>query len=148
MCHRIDWTKRLEVDKPTIPLADIVLEKLQIVEINPKDIKDLIILFLEHDVANEDNETINGKYVAELLSKDWGFWYTSTMNLNKLLTLMNEYIQLPEDESKLVKDRVNKLLTMIENQPKSMGWKMRSRVGTKQKWYMEVEEDRGTIKIE
>jgi len=148
MCHRIDWIKRLEVDKPTIPLADIVLEKLQIVEINPKDIKDLIILFLEHDVANADNETINGKYIAELLSKDWGFWYTSTMNLNKVLTLMNEYIQLPEDESKRVKERVNKLLTMIENQPKSMGWKMRSRMGTKQKWYMEVEEDRGTIKIE
>jgi len=148
MCHRIDWSKRLEVDKPTIPLADIVLEKLQIVEINPKDIKDLIILFLEHEVASADNETINGKYIAELLSKDWGFWYTSTMNLNKLLNLMNEYIQLPEDENKLVRDRVNKLLTMIENQPKSMGWKMRSRVGTKQKWYMEVEEDRGTIKIE
>lgn len=148
MCHRIDWSKRLEVDTPTIPLADIVLEKLQIVEINPKDIKDLIILFLEHDVGGIDKETINGKYISELLSKDWGFWYTSTMNLNKLLNLMNEYIQLPEDESKSVRDRVNKLLTMIENQPKSMGWKMRSRVGTKQKWYMEVEEDRGTIKIE
>jgi hypothetical protein len=148
MCHRIDWSKRLEVDSPTIPLADIVLEKLQIVEINPKDIKDLIILFLEHDVDSTDNETINGKYIAELLSKDWGFWYTSTMNLNKLLNLMKEYIQLPDDDDKMVRDRVNKLLGMVENQPKAMGWKMRSRVGTKQKWYTEVEEDRGVLKIE
>ena len=148
MCHRIDWSKRLEVDNPTIPLADIVLEKLQIVEINPKDVKDLIILFLEHEVDSLDGETINGKYIAELLSKDWGFWYTSTMNLGKVQNLMNEYIQLPEDESKIVKDRVYKLLDMIERQPKTMGWKMRSRVGTKQKWYQEVDEDRGVLKIE
>jgi len=148
MCHRIDWTKRLEVDNPTIPLADIILEKLQIVEINPKDIKDMILLFLEHDVGDNDKETINGKYIAELLSKDWGFWYTSTTNLNKVLTLQGEYVKLPEDESKLLMERVNKLLAMIEQQPKSMGWKMRSRVGNKQKWYMDVEEDRGVIKIE
>ena len=148
MCHTIDWSKRLEADTPTIPLADIVLEKLQIVEINPKDIKDLIILFLEHDVGDTDNETINGKYIAGLLSKDWGFYYTSTTNLGKTVGLMSEYIQLPEEETKIVRERVNKLLDMIEKQPKSMGWKMRSRVGTKQKWYTEVEEDRGVIKIE
>ena len=148
MCHRIDWTKRLEVDSPTIPIADIILEKLQIVEINPKDIKDLILLFLEHDVGDNDKETINGKYIAELLSKDWGFWYTSTTNLSKVLNLANEYIKLSEEDGKLMKERVNKLVEMIEKQPKSMGWKMRSRMGTKQKWYTEVEEDRGVIKIE
>jgi len=148
MCHTIDWSKRLEVDSPTIPLADIVLEKLQIVEINPKDIKDLIILLLEHDVGGVDKETINGEYIAGLLSKDWGFYYTSTMNLKKTLSLMSQYIQLPEEQEKTVQERVRKLLDMIEKQPKSMGWKMRSRVGTKQKWYTEVEEDRGVIKIE
>jgi hypothetical protein len=148
MCHTIDWRKRLEVDSPTIPLADIVLEKLQIVEINPKDIKDLILLFLEHDVGAVDKEIINGEYISGLLSKDWGFYYTSTMNLNKTLSLMKQYIQLPEEEEKIVRERVQKLIDMIEKQPKSMGWKMRSRVGTKQKWYMEVEEDRGVLKIE
>jgi hypothetical protein len=148
MCHTIDWRKRLEVDSPTIPLADIVLEKLQIVEINPKDIKDLILLFLEHDVGAVDQEIINGEYISGLLSKDWGFYYTSTMNLNKTLSLMKQYIQLPEEEEKIVRERVQKLIDMIEKQPKSMGWKMRSRVGTKQKWYMEVEEDRGVLKIE
>jgi hypothetical protein len=148
MCHAIDWRKRLEVDTPTIPIADIVLEKLQIVEINAKDIKDLIILFLEHDVGETDKETINGRYIADLLSKDWGFYYTSTMNLNKTLNSINEYVQLPAEEVAVVQERIQKLLDMIEKQPKSMSWKMRSRVGTKQKWYTEVEEDRGVIKIE
>jgi hypothetical protein len=99
-------------------------------------------------VGDNDKETINGKYIAELLSKDWGFWYTSTTNLSKVLNLANEYIKLSEEDGKLMKERVNKLVEMIEKQPKSMGWKMRSRMGTKQKWYTEVEEDRGVIKIE
>ncbi len=148
MCHTIDWSRRLEVDNPTIPLADIVLEKLQIVEINPKDIKDLILLFLEHDVGDTDKETINGKYIAELFSKDWGFYHTSTTNLNKTKALMGEYIKLSEDEARTVRERVDRLLLTIENQPKSMGWKMRSRVGTKQKWYTEVSEDYRVLKIE
>jgi hypothetical protein len=136
------------VDDPTIPLADIVLEKLQIVEINPKDIKDLILLFLEHDVGDVDKETINGKYIAELLSKDWGFYYTSTINLKKVTSLMGQYLELSSDESKTIHQSVDKLLAMIENQPKSMGWKMRSRVGTKQKWYTEVADDYRVLKIE
>ena len=129
-------------------MADIVLEKLQIVEINPKDIKDLILLFLEHDVGDVDKETINGKYIAELLSKDWGFYYTSTTNLKKLTSLMGEYVKLSPDETKTIQERVDKLLSVIENQPKSMGWKMRSRVGTKQKWYTEVSDDYRVLKIE
>jgi hypothetical protein len=148
MCHTVSWKKRLEVDDPTIPLADIVLEKLQIVEINPKDIKDLILLFLEHDVGDVDKETINGKYISELFSKDWGFYYTSMTNLKKVTSLMGQYVELSSDESKTVHERVDKLISMIENQPKSMGWKMRSRVGTKQKWYTEVAEDYRVLKIE
>jgi hypothetical protein len=148
MCHRIDWNHRLELDSPTIPIADIVLEKLQIVQINPKDIKDLIILFLEHEVGDTDKEMINGEYISELLSKDWGFYYTSTINLGKVMSLMDEYVKLPEHEATQVRGRVEKLLGMIDGKPKSMGWKMRSRIGTKQKWYMEVEEDRGVLKVE
>jgi hypothetical protein len=91
---------------------------------------------------------VNGKYIAQLLSKDWGFYYTSTTNLQKLLNLMDQYIALPPGEAKIVKERVDKLLKMIDSQPKSMGWKSRSWVGTKQKWYTEVEEDRGVLKVE
>jgi len=83
-----------------------------------------------------------------LFSKDWGFYYTSTMNLNKVKTRVGEYIKLPEDEVKTVQERVDKLLSMIQNQPKSMGWKMRSRIGTKQKWYTEVADDYRVLRIE
>jgi hypothetical protein len=148
MCHRIDWRKRLNVDYPTIPIADIALEKLQIVKINPKDIKDLIVLFLEHDIGNADHEMVNGKYIAETLAKDWGFCYTVTMNLKKTLDLSGEYISLSNEEQEILKERITTLLNMIEQEPKSLGWKMRSQIGTKKKWYMDVEDDRISIKVE
>ena len=85
-CHNIDFKKkkRLEIDEPTIPLAELFLEKTQIVEINAKDLKDLIITFLAYDVSVEDDDTqVNGHYIAKLLADDWGFYYTVTENLKK-----------------------------------------------------------------
>ena len=148
MCHTIDWSKRLDLDDPTIPLADIVLEKLQIVQINPKDVKDLIVLFLEHEIGNTDRDTVNKKYISELLCKDWGFYYTATTNLQKIAGSVDKYISLPDHELDKVLKRIEGLLQMIEKEPKSLAWKMRSRVGTKKQWYQDVEEMRESRKIE
>ena len=71
MNHIIDFKNRLELDFPTISLADLLLEKMQIVQINEKDIKDTIILLREHPVEDPDKETINANYVASLLAEDW-----------------------------------------------------------------------------
>ena len=81
MCHTIDLRDRLAIDSPTIPLSDIMLEKIQIVKITEKDIKDIVVLMLEHDVGGLDKETINGDYISKILARDWGFYYTSTTNL-------------------------------------------------------------------
>ncbi len=148
MCHSIDWRKRLDLDDPTIPLADIVLEKLQIVQINSKDIKDLIVLFLEHEIDNTDRDTVNGKYISELLSRDWGFYYTATTNLEKIAGSVDKYVSLPDYERDKVLKRIKELLLIIEKERKSLAWKMRSRVGAKKQWYQDVEEMRGSAKIE
>ncbi len=140
MCHTINFKGRLEVDHPTIPLADIVLEKLQIVKLNEKDVKDLIVLFNEHPVGETDKDTINAKYIAKLLAKDWGFWYTATTNLKRLRDEFIGMYKLPEDIVKRVKNRVNELLDYIDKEPKTMKWKMRAKIGTSRKWYKEVEE--------
>jgi len=34
MCHVLDYTGRLELDTPTVPLAELLLQKLQIVQTN------------------------------------------------------------------------------------------------------------------
>lgn len=140
MCHKVDFRGRLELDDPTITVADILLEKMQIVKINEKDLKDTIILMLEHDVGDVDDETINGVYISELLRKDWGYYYTVTTNLKMVRDFSNRYDALSEEEKELVRSRVDALLERIEDAPKTFKWKLRSKLGTKIKWYKDVEE--------
>lgn len=140
MCHTIDFRGRLEVDFPTIPLAELLLEKMQIVRIENKDFKDSIILLKGHEVGNGDKETINSDYIGELLSRDWGFYYTVTTNLKKFKDSLPKFSLLKEDDQKAINVKIDKLLEAIKNKPKSLRWKLRAKVGTSKKWYQEVEE--------
>jgi hypothetical protein len=141
MCHVVSWEKgRLEIDKPTICLADLMLEKLQIVHLNEKDVIDVMMLLREHEVGNSDNEVVNAGYIGKIMAKDWGFCYTSTTNLNKIKSLLPEYDALSADDRDVISARIDELLAIIEMEPKSIGWKLRARVGTKKQWYNDVEE--------
>lgn len=142
MCHRIDFRDRLEVDFPTIAVADLLLEKLQIVEMNEKDVKDVVVLFLEHDVGENDSDSINATYIAKLLSKDWGFYHTATTNLSRIDGMLSPRFQsfIQEAGTETASRRINALLTRVESEPKSISWRTRAKIGTKRKWYTDVEE--------
>lgn len=141
MNHTVDFKGKLELDYPTIPLTELLLQKAQIVFINEKDIKDIIILFLEHEVADKDeSERFNGKRIAKLLSKDWGFWYTFTTNLEKAKKFVDKYSEFKDKQKQIVIQRIDQLRQMINKQRKSFGWRLRSGVGTKKIWYNPVEE--------
>jgi len=140
MCHTLEFKNRLELDYPTIPLSDLLLQKIQIIKINEKDIKDIIILLREHQVGEFEKETVNINYIARLLSKDWGFWYTVTLNLDKTKEFLAEYKNLADADRKDVETKLDNILKRIEDEPKSIQWKLRSKVGTSKKWYTEVEE--------
>ena len=139
-CHAIYWADRLEVDSPTIPLAEMLLEKMQIVQINEKDVIDTIMLLLEHPLGDKDDETINIKRIAELCSTDWGLWRTTTMNLDKVRQLAHGYEQLKDEHKAHVESQVASALERIESEPKSLAWRLRARVGDRVKWYKEVDE--------
>ncbi len=139
-CHAIYWADRLEVDSPTIPLAEMLLEKMQIVQINEKDVIDTIMLLLEHPLGDIDDETINIKRIAELCSTDWGLWRTTTMNLDKVRQLAHGYEQLKDEQKAHVESQVASALERIEQEPKSLAWRLRARVGDRVKWYKEVDE--------
>jgi hypothetical protein len=142
MCHTIELENRLEVDFPTISLADLMLEKLQVVKINEKDVKDVIVLLLEHEAGQSNKETIDAEYISKLLASDWGFYYTVTTNLRKIKNMAGTRygdILLPE-EVKTISSRVDNMLSRFDQEPKSMKWRMRERIGTKKIWYREVEE--------
>ena len=136
----IPWNGRLEVDSPTIPLAELLMEKMQIVKINEKDVIDTIMLLLEHPLGEIDHETINMQRVAELCADDWGLWRTLTMNLDKVKMLAQGYSACPTSSKTAVTTQVEAALARIEAEPKSMAWRLRARVGDRVKWYKEVEE--------
>ena len=140
MCHTIDFTKRLSIDSPTISLADLLLEKMQIVEINEKDIKDTLVLLREHEISTHDKEALNQKYISGILAKDWGFYYTVTQNLKKLKEASPKYDIFEISDQLNINGKIDQLLEAIEEEPKSVGWKMRAKIGTKKRWYTEVED--------
>jgi hypothetical protein len=139
-CHTIYWNGRLEVDSPTIPLTELLLEKMQIVKINEKDVIDTIMLLLEHPLSDHDSETINVKRAAMLCANDWGLWRTTTMNLVKVKQLAQGYEQLTSEQKTTVTAQVNDILARLEREPKPLAWRLRDRVGDRVKWYKDVDE--------
>lgn len=139
-CHEVSWINRLEVENLTLPLAEMLLEKMQIVKINEKDIIDTIMLLLDHPFGDQDEETINISRIGGLCAQDWGLWRTVTMNLEKVARLGQSYTELGEAEKARLVSQVSSALEHIHRQPKSFGWKLRAKVGDRVKWYQEVDE--------
>jgi hypothetical protein len=140
MCHTIDFKGRLDLDDPTITVSDILLEKMQIVQIAEKDLKDIVILFRAHEIKDVDNDAINFNYISKILANDWGFWYTFTSNLDKVTDYTNSLAQLSSLDKHDILTKVTILRGRVEKEPKSFKWKMRARVGSSVKWYNEVED--------
>jgi hypothetical protein len=139
-CHEINWVDRLEVDQPTLPLAEMLLEKMQIIRINEKDIIDTLMLLLEHPLGNDDHETIHIGRISKLCAQDWGLWRTLTMNLGKVADLGQRYEQLSPEEKSQLATQVDTALRIINEEPKTLAWKLRSKIGDRVKWYQEVDE--------
>lgn len=139
-CHEISFKNRLEIDKPTISLIDLILEKLQIVEINKKDLIDIMILLRKYEISKHEsnNKLIDGSYLAQVCARDWGWWKTATMNLKKIKQFSPEFLN--EDDAEVINLRVDELREMINEQKKTLKWRLRSIIGERVKWYNEVEE--------
>lgn len=141
-CHVIPLAGRLEVDEPTIPLAELLLSKLQIVKLNHKDVVDIVLLLLDHRLGTGDADTIDIGRVAGLCGDDWGLWRTLTMNLEKVASLASTYPQLTPPQRDWVITATASIKREIDAIPKSFGWRMRDRVGDRRQWWTDVDEVR------
>jgi hypothetical protein len=154
MCHRIEFGNRLSKSRPTLPLAELLLSKLQVVKINRKDVLDALILLAEHPLASDDGDdalhgpgAINVPRIVGITSNDWGWWRTVTGNLDKLDQYVATELQ-PDDldlgTGEAIKfepaAQIAALRTAIQDAPKSAKWKLRARVGERVTWYAEPEE--------
>lgn len=141
MCHKLPLNGRLHSHPITIPLAELFLSKAQIVELNRKDAFDIISLLLNNDLGDEGQGKIGLERVAWLCAHDWGLYKTTSTNLRRVAELLrSEDLGLSADERKVVLQRLEKLSSALESMPKSMAWKMRNILGTRVRWYAEVEE--------
>jgi len=138
--HDIPFNQRLEADYPTVPLAELLLEKMQIVKLNEKDVIDTIMLLREHRVGDGDDETINAQRISLLCAQEWGLWRTVTRNLKRIVDLAARYKQLTKEDLGDITRKVDSLLERIEDEPKTLAWKLRSRIGESKKWYRDVDE--------
>src|SRR5262245_12563931 len=141
-CHRIPFKNRLDLDSPTICTTDLLLEKMQIVEINLKDFKDTIVLMLEHPLSHQQSgqKSIDTGYIVEMMRQDWGFYHTFTTNLKRVPEHFAEFPSIQPQQLVTIGERIDELLRVLEAAPKTLGWKMRAKIGTRAKWYQEVSE--------
>ncbi|HJZ47718.1 MAG TPA: hypothetical protein VKE41_11155 [Roseiflexaceae bacterium] len=139
MCHRLPIGERLDRDQLTVPLAELLLTKLQIVQLNEKDVRDVCALLLDHPLGEGDGEAINLARIAQLCAEDWGLWKTVTISLQKVQDFCDAYDL--EAASKLtIVERVGILRQALDSTPKSLKWKLRAKLGERVQWYELPEE--------
>lgn len=140
MCHAIPITDRLDREPITVPLAELLLTKLQIVELTERDQRDIYTLAYHHPLTDGGGPGIEAGYIAELCAKDWGLWRTCKATIEKCVANLGQS-SLPPDASRLITERLQALWKVIEAAPKSTRWRLRSRVGDRVRWYDEPEEN-------
>ncbi|MDG6985498.1 MAG: nucleotidyltransferase family protein [Nitrososphaerota archaeon] len=131
MCHKFDFKENILAGTYTLPITQLLMTKLQVVEKTEKEYKDLVVAFHDYDVTS-GGAGIKGDEIADLCSKDWGVYTTFWKSL-EALKAWTEANEVPERE--IVLERVQKLMSAMETAPKSFGWKMRARVGERTRWY-------------
>jgi hypothetical protein len=138
MCHVIDLRQRLRGPGPALTSADLLLMKLQIVESNEKDLRDIVCLLTDQDFTDGAEAGIDLSYLADLAANDWGLWRTVTMVARRADAWA---MQLPGLASReRVHNQVCRFVKALEDIPKSRAWKLRARVGERKRWYALPEE--------
>jgi hypothetical protein len=140
MCHVLEFSERIDRLPDTLDVADLLLSKLQIVALNEKDVHDLLHLLGAFEVrGGDDPETIGLDRIGGLVSRDWGWWRTVTMNLDKLAQLAHGAF-LPEARRFEPEQQALVVRAFCDEVPKTTKWKLRARVGDRVRWFEEPEE--------
>ena len=143
MSHTLVFAQRIERMPHTLDPTDLLLSKLQIFELNEKDAQDVIYLASAFEVRDGDEpDTIGLERFCSVLADDWGWWRTVTLNLDKIRDLASG------EGSRLVPERaafgpaaqLERLRGAADDAPKTLRWRLRSKVGERKRWYELPEE--------
>lgn len=138
-CHKLNFEKRLSLSSPTIPLADLLLTKLEIHQLNKKDILDIVMLLYDHDFGlNNPKEKDDLDYIIKLASSDWGWYTTIHDNLETVESMIQEFVN--GNDAHRIQDTIKWIRDTMQDAKKSINWKIRDRIGRRVKWYELPEE--------
>jgi hypothetical protein len=142
MCHDLGFAERLKVDRWTLPLADLLLSKLQIVELTDRDAQDVAALLADHELT-EDDAGIGLRRIRALCTTDWGWWRTVDANLGGLIARWRDDASGGSAEERLAlgtaTTRAAALRERLAAAPKSTAWRLRAVIGDRLRWYAEPE---------
>lgn len=141
MSHSLDLDEALPVSGSTLEPADLLLTKLQVAEINAKDLTDVLVLLVDHDLG-EGGDAISVRRLAGVLGNDWGWHATVSDNLEKLRARLDEVPRLEPSIVARIGDRIDRLDSLLSSTPKSLRWKARARIGRKVPWFDLPDESR------
>jgi hypothetical protein len=140
MCHELPLTARLGREPLTVPREELLLSKLQVIELTGNDQLDIYNLLYHHDVGEDERAGISSPFIAALCARDWGLWRTCQLNIGRSLGNL-DHSGLDPAEQKLVTGRLESLRGRIDAEPKSRRWRMRNQLGDKVRWYAEPEQE-------
>jgi hypothetical protein len=134
-CHTLELHGRWERHPTTLPIEDLLLQKLQVHEMTETDVMDAAVVLATHEIGSGAPERIDAGYVAGVLAGDWGFHRDATANLDRVAQAAPQ-LGLTVDATPLQ--------AAIEGARKSMSWRMRARVGDRMQWWEDVSEREAT----
>ena len=134
MCHRIPLRDRLLPGYLALPLADLLMTKLQIVELNAKDLQDILVLLLDHEIdTTEHPDRIDASYLSRLTAADWGLFTTLSDNLARVAETASEFLSVEETER--VTTRTHAIVEAMQQAAKTLKWRARASIGRRIEWY-------------
>jgi hypothetical protein len=149
-CHTIELGDRLTRHPVTIPVEELLLSKLQVIEMTTTDTIDVSVLLGTHEVsapgaAEPGPEVLDAGYIARLLARDWGFHHTATRNLDRTLPAAGAGpVELPAAAATRARRGAERLRAAIEAESKTMSWRMRDKVGERKQWWQDVDDREAT----
>ncbi len=137
MCHRFNFKDSLKPGTFTLPITELVMTKLQVMEKTEKEYRDLLAAFSDFEVT-EGGQGIDGGRIASLCAADWGLYTTFSKSLTALKRWAGD---LAGDDKAVISARIGELQALLDAKPKTLSWRMRARIGEKARWYEVPESD-------
>ena len=140
MDHQVDFRDRLEINTYAIDPADLFLSKLQIVNLNEKDVHDAITLVKDVYVDFQPHPgVLDLQHVASVCAADWGLYIDVMNNIDAVIEHVADYDLGPRDAAR-VRRTLELAQEMMTEQAKTLRWRLRARIGKRVRWYTEVDE--------